>query len=37
MDGFDNNEAGNVDGLEYDEEDDQIRVENPNKIDYQSI
>lgn len=30
MDGFDNDQAGN-DGLEYDEEDEQIKVENPNK------
>ena len=36
MDGFDNDQAGNADGLEYDEEDEQIKVENPNKIDFKT-
>ena len=36
MDGFDNDQAGNADGLEYDEEDEQIQVYNPNKIEHQT-
>lgn len=34
MDGFDNDQAGNNEDLEYDEEDEQIKVENPNQIEY---